>query len=47
MPPRHFWWLAETLDEGKSTKRGGAGLDDETRAQLKRLLEDAQKGKTA
>jgi len=41
MPPRHFWWLAETL--GGSTKR--KGLDDDTRAQLQHLLRNAEKGK--
>lgn len=41
MPPRHFWWLCETLED--KTKR--KGLDGETKAQLKRLLEDAQKGR--
>lgn len=41
MPPRHFWWLMETLEEG--TKRKGLTADE--RAQMLRLLEDAQKGK--
>jgi len=41
MPPRHFWWLCETLEE--PTKR--KGFDADERAQLKRLLEDAEKGK--
>jgi hypothetical protein len=41
MPPRHFWWLCETLEEGTKRK----GLDDDTRAQLQRLLDNAVKGK--
>lgn len=44
MPPRHFWWLVETLDEGGNAKRK-AGLSDQDKAQLMRLLHDAQKGK--
>ena len=42
MPPRHFWWLLETLEEG--TKRKGSITQDE-RAQMLRLLDDAKKGK--
>lgn len=41
MPPRHFWWLCETLEE--KTKR--KGFDDEERAHMLRLLENAQRGK--
>jgi hypothetical protein len=41
MPPRHFWWLCETLDG--STKRKGLSNDD--RAQMLRLIDDANKGK--
>jgi hypothetical protein len=41
MPPRHFWWLCETLEEG--TKRKGLSADD--RAQMLRLLDNAVKGK--
>lgn len=44
MPPRHFWWLVETLDQGGGAKRG-AGFTETERAQMLRLLEDAQKGK--
>ncbi|HCZ00180.1 MAG TPA: hypothetical protein DHV56_09325 [Rhodobacter sp.] len=40
MPPRHFWWLCETLEDG--TKREtGLGADD--RAQLLRLLKQSKK----
>ena len=41
MPPRHFWWLAESL-QGPAKRKG---LDDDTRAQLQRLLRNAEKGK--
>jgi hypothetical protein len=41
MPPRHFWWLCETLEDG--TKRKGLNADD--RAQMSRMIEDAKKGK--
>lgn len=42
MPPRHFWWLAETLQE--PTKR--AGLDADDRARLLRLMDKPRKVKT-
>ena len=41
MPPRHFWWLVESLEERPKRK----GLSNDDRAQMLRLLEDAQKGK--
>jgi len=41
MPPRHFWWLCETL--GETTKRKGLNADE--RAQMLRLIDDANKGK--
>lgn len=45
MPPRHFWWLCETLDEGADTKRGGADLTEQDKAQMARLIQDAKEGK--
>jgi len=41
MPPRHFWWLCETL--GESTERKGLSEDD--RAQMLRLMDDAKEGR--
>lgn len=41
MPPRHFWWLCETLEEGAKRK----GLSNDERSQLMRLYDDAKKGK--
>ena len=41
MPPRHFWWLAESLQEPAKRK----GLDADERAQMLRLIDDANKGK--
>lgn len=42
MPPRHFWWMAETLQEPAKRK----GLDADERAQLLRLMEKSGKANT-
>lgn len=41
MPPRHFWWLAATL-HGEAKRKG---LDADERAQMLRLIDDANRGK--
>jgi hypothetical protein len=39
MPPRHFWWLAETL-----TERPGVSLDDDDKKEMLDLLRRAKRG---
>jgi len=45
MPPRHFWWLVETLDDGAKSKRGGGALSEQDKAQMLRMIQDAKEGK--
>jgi hypothetical protein len=47
MPPRHFWWLVETLDQEAKAKRGGGGLDEDTKAQLMHMINKAKKADAA
>lgn len=41
MVPRHFWWLAETLDDARSAK-GGAQINQNDRRDMLALLERAE-----
>ncbi|NBW12556.1 MAG: hypothetical protein EBR82_31475 [Caulobacteraceae bacterium] len=43
MPPRHFWWLLETLEEGTKPEPGGS-LGADEKAQLMHMLREARKG---
>jgi hypothetical protein len=42
MPPRHFWWLVETLQPKKTG--GGKGLSEETKRDILGWLKGNENG---